>query len=230
VHISCFRGPPLVSVTDPSVTSSFTPSPIQERQQGSGDRDEIRETEHALLHLPRRPVTPRHQTMPFCLPGGPLISGPRPGGLAWPLSLRNLRSPRSIDLAASQSYRVRAGASELRYDAPSKRRAGFADDELAMSRRKCETIGAMNERDFPHIVELALPPGGFSDQGEGFEEFHRERGIPIRPGRGRHEATQFYVRFCFPNATAADACHANADAQLPSPSPPRRSTSIWRRT
>ena len=74
-----------------------------------------------------------------------------------------------------------------------------------MSRRKGETTGAMNERDFPHIVELALPPGGFSDQGEGFEEFHRERGIPIRPGRGRHEATQFYVRFCFPNAAAADA-------------------------
>ena len=55
------------------------------------------------------------------------------------------------------------------------------------------------------MVELALPPGGFSDQGEGFEEFHRERGIPIRPGRGRHEATQFYVRFCFPNAAAAHA-------------------------
>jgi hypothetical protein len=78
-------------------------------------------------------------------------------------------------------------------------------NELAMSRRKGETTGAMNERDFPDMVELALPLGGFSDQGEGFEEFHRDRGIPIRPGRGRHEATQFYVRFCFPNAAAADA-------------------------
>ena len=28
-------------------------SPIQERQEGSGDRDEIRETEHDLLDLPR---------------------------------------------------------------------------------------------------------------------------------------------------------------------------------
>jgi hypothetical protein len=74
-----------------------------------------------------------------------------------------------------------------------------------MGRRKGETTGAMNERDFPHWVELALPPGGFSDQGSGFEEFHRERGIPVRPGRGRHEAEQFYVRFCFPNAGAADA-------------------------
>src|SRR4029450_5924901 len=30
-----------------------TPSPIQERQQGSGDRDEIRKAQHALLGLPR---------------------------------------------------------------------------------------------------------------------------------------------------------------------------------
>ena len=61
---------------------------------------------------------------------------------------------------------MRVGASELRYDAPSKRRAGFADDELAMSRRKGND--RRNERaGFPHIVELALPPGGFSDQGEG---------------------------------------------------------------
>ena len=74
-----------------------------------------------------------------------------------------------------------------------------------MNRRKGETTGAMNERDFPHVVELALPPDGFSDQGSGFEEFHRKRGIPIRPGRGRHEPTQFYVRFCFPSTAAADA-------------------------
>ena len=36
-----------------------------------------------------------------------------------------------------------------------------------MSRRKGETTGAMNERDFPEMVELALPPGGFSDQVSG---------------------------------------------------------------
>ena len=74
-----------------------------------------------------------------------------------------------------------------------------------MNRRKGETTGAMNERDFPHLVELALPPGGFSDHGSEFEAFHRERGIPIRPGTSRQEATQFYVRFCFPHAAAADA-------------------------
>ncbi len=74
-----------------------------------------------------------------------------------------------------------------------------------MSRRKAEVTGLMNERDFPHVVELALPPGGFRSRSSEFEAFHRELGIPIRRGRGRHEAEQFYVRFCFPHATAADA-------------------------
>jgi hypothetical protein len=31
-----------------------------------------------------------------------------------------------------------------------------------MSRRKGEVTGHMNERDFPHLVELELPPAGTS--------------------------------------------------------------------
>jgi hypothetical protein len=74
-----------------------------------------------------------------------------------------------------------------------------------MSRRKSEITGHMNERDFPHLVELALPPGGFRSQDLEFAAFHRDRGVPIRRGRGRHEGEQFYVRFCFPDAAIADA-------------------------
>jgi hypothetical protein len=74
-----------------------------------------------------------------------------------------------------------------------------------MSRRKSEITGHMNERDFPHLVELELPPGGFRDQSFELNAFHHERGIPIRRGRGRHEVEQFYVRFCFPDAAIADA-------------------------
>jgi hypothetical protein len=36
------------------------------------------------------------------------------------------------------------------------------------------------------------------------DAFYRELDIPIRGGGGRHDAEQFYVRFCFPHATAAD--------------------------
>ena len=76
-----------------------------------------------------------------------------------------------------------------------------------MTRRKGEITGHMNERDFPHLVELALPPGGFRSQTSEFEAFHRERRIPTRRGRGRHEGGQFYIRFCFPDAATADAFH-----------------------
>jgi hypothetical protein len=72
-----------------------------------------------------------------------------------------------------------------------------------MSRRKGETIGRMNEREFPHSVELAVPRGGFQDQDLAFDSFHREYGIPIRCGSGRQEEGQFYVRFCFPSADLA---------------------------
>src|SRR5258708_27873057 len=74
-----------------------------------------------------------------------------------------------------------------------------------MSRRKGEATGHMNEREFPHLVELELSPGGFRSQNLEFDAFHREGGIPIRRGGGRHEAEQFHVRFCFPDAATADA-------------------------
>ena len=37
------------------------------------------------------------------------------------------------------------------------------------------------------------------------DAFHRERRIPVRRGRSRHEVKQVYIRFCFPDAATADA-------------------------
>jgi len=74
-----------------------------------------------------------------------------------------------------------------------------------MTRRKREIVGLSNERDFPHLVELALPPGGFRSVFLEFDAFHRERRIPVRRGRSRHKAEQSYIRFCFPDAVTADA-------------------------
>jgi hypothetical protein len=62
-----------------------------------------------------------------------------------------------------------------------------------MSRRKREITGLTNERDFPHLVELAVPPGGFRRTFLEFDAFHRERRILIRRGRSRHEDEQFYI-------------------------------------
>src|SRR5262249_32162068 len=74
-----------------------------------------------------------------------------------------------------------------------------------MTRRKREIVGLTNERDFPHLVELALPPGGFRSVFLEIDTSHRARRIPVRRGRSRHEAEQFYIRFCFPDAATADA-------------------------
>ena len=74
-------------------------------------------------------------------------------------------------------------------------------------RRKSETVRLTNERDFPHLVELALPLGPFRRVFLEMDAFHRERRIPVRRGRSRHEAKQSYIRFCFPDTATADAFH-----------------------
>jgi hypothetical protein len=67
-----------------------------------------------------------------------------------------------------------------------------------MTHRKREIIGLRNERDFPHLVELALPPEGFRSVLLEIDAFHRERRIPVRRGRSRREVKQVYIRFLLP--------------------------------
>ena len=61
-----------------------------------------------------------------------------------------------------------------------------------MTSRKREIVGLTNERDFPHLVELALPPGGFRSVFLEIDAFHRDRRIPVRRGGSRQEAEQSY--------------------------------------
>jgi len=73
-----------------------------------------------------------------------------------------------------------------------------------MTRRKREIVGLRNERDSPHVVELALPLGPFRSVFLEIDAFHRERRIPVRRGRSRHEVKQVYIRFCFREIATAD--------------------------
>src|SRR5262245_52353502 len=74
-----------------------------------------------------------------------------------------------------------------------------------MTRRKREITGLANELDFPRLVALTFPPGGFRSVFLEIDAFHRERRIPVRRGRSRHEVEQFHIRFCFPDIATADA-------------------------
>jgi len=56
-----------------------------------------------------------------------------------------------------------------------------------MTRRKAEITARLNERDYPYMVELPLPPGGFRTRSDAMLAFHRERGIQIRRGQGRND-------------------------------------------
>lgn len=66
-----------------------------------------------------------------------------------------------------------------------------------MARRKGEITAAMNERDAPYIVELAVPEGGFGHALLAMYDFHRLRGIESREGRRQRRDEQEYVRWCF---------------------------------
>jgi hypothetical protein len=74
-----------------------------------------------------------------------------------------------------------------------------------MTRRKREIIGLTNERDFPDLVELAVPLGGFRSVFLEIDAFHRDRRIPVRRGRNRHEGEEVHIRFCFQGTATADA-------------------------
>jgi hypothetical protein len=97
-----------------------------------------------------------------------------------------------------------------------------------MTRRKSEFVRLTNERDFPHLVELALPPEGFRDVLLQIGAFHRERRIPVRRGRSRYEVKPFYIRFCFPDTATADAFRNRFGGEwltrAPGKSKPRTST------
>jgi hypothetical protein len=95
-----------------------------------------------------------------------------------------------------------------------------------MTRRK--RAGLRNERDFPHLVELALPPEGFRSVFLEIDAFHRHRRIPVRRGRSRYEVKQVYIRFCFPDAVTADAFRNRFGGECLTQVSPRTETAVIR--
>jgi hypothetical protein len=59
--------------------------------------------------------------------------------------------------------------------------------------------------DLPHIVELALPGGGFGRTLDAIHAFHRERGIESYGGRRQRRNDKDFVRWCFDDRSEADA-------------------------
>jgi hypothetical protein len=61
------------------------------------------------------------------------------------------------------------------------------------------------ERNFPHVVEIAVPLGGLGAQLDAMHYFHEARGIKACLGRGRREDSRDYLRWYFTHPTTAAA-------------------------
>jgi len=74
-----------------------------------------------------------------------------------------------------------------------------------MTRYKGRTSQKAIEREFPHVVEIAVPPRGLGAQLDAMHHFHRARGIQACIGLGRRDCLRWYfTRPAVANAFAAE--------------------------
>jgi hypothetical protein len=71
-----------------------------------------------------------------------------------------------------------------------------------------ESTFRINERDYPHVVELRVPSRDLRDKefGSAVAAFHQKHRVPQKPGRrrARLKEGQWYVRYCFADPSIAD--------------------------
>jgi hypothetical protein len=70
------------------------------------------------------------------------------------------------------------------------------------------------EREFHHVVEIAVPPGGLGAQLDAMHHFHRARGIEACLGLGRRDEGLDHLRWYFTRPTAAEAFAAEFGGTL----------------
>jgi hypothetical protein len=59
----------------------------------------------------------------------------------------------------------------------------------------CRTSSKAIERDFPHIVEIVVPPGGLDTRLDAMYDWHRGRGVEAHHGSGRREEDRDIILF-----------------------------------
>ena len=74
-----------------------------------------------------------------------------------------------------------------------------------MSRYKGQLRASRVEAEFPHHVDIAVPPGGLGTRPDAMYEFHAQHGIKPQRGHGAHTADGAIIRWCFADASVAAA-------------------------
>jgi hypothetical protein len=83
-----------------------------------------------------------------------------------------------------------------------------------MARYKGRLSPKSIERDYPHHVEIAIPPGGLGRRLDAMHDLCAERGIPSRAFTHRKKG-DFYIRWCFADPAMAVAFAAEFDGSIP---------------
>ena len=74
-----------------------------------------------------------------------------------------------------------------------------------MSRYKSRQSAKAVEQDFPHFVDVVVPPGGLGTRLDAMYEFHTQHAIKPQRGQGKHNADGAIIRWCFADASLAAA-------------------------
>jgi hypothetical protein len=74
-----------------------------------------------------------------------------------------------------------------------------------MARYKGRMSPKTIERDFPHVVEIAVPPRGLGKRLDAMHAFHAARGVKACIGLGRREDNLDYLRWYFSSPKMAAA-------------------------
>jgi hypothetical protein len=74
-----------------------------------------------------------------------------------------------------------------------------------MSRYKGQLRAKRTELDFPHHVDIVIPPGGLGTRLDAMYEFHAQHGSKPQRGHGQHSADGAVIRWCFADASLAAA-------------------------
>ena len=74
-----------------------------------------------------------------------------------------------------------------------------------MNRYKGSRSAKAVEREYPHFVDVVVPPGGLGRRLDAMYDFHARHGILAQRGHGRHDADGSVVRWCFADPAIAAA-------------------------
>ncbi len=77
-----------------------------------------------------------------------------------------------------------------------------------MSRYKGQLRASRIQQEFPHHVDIIVPPGGLGTRLDAMYEFHTQHGIKPQRGHGTHTTDGSVIRWCFADPAVASAFKA----------------------